>query len=183
CVYRNQVFTEQQCGEAVRGRLSSGTSLAVTRSAGLSAVPLEPKDHRQAGFTVVQRSTGQTRQIVHTTTDRTDGRLPCTWRYFSKSCVHNFGNRQAPRGRVGVTVVSPTRNDRKPGAKETACGVVSLRRYCPDQVPGGRRSASELSRPLSLSSRLPVSPVLRSVQLPRSPRRRYSRCMAPMTGA
>ena len=30
-------------------------------------------------------------------------------------------------------------------AKETACGVVSLRRHCPDQVPGGRRSASELS--------------------------------------
>ncbi len=29
--------------------------------------------------------------------------------------------------------------------KTTACGVVSLRRYCPDQVPGGRRSASELS--------------------------------------
>src|SRR5208282_159763 len=29
--------------------------------------------------------------------------------------------------------------------KKTACGVVSLRRYCPDQVPGGRRSASELS--------------------------------------
>ena len=36
-------------------------------------------------------------------------------------------------------------------------------------------------RPLSLSSRLRVSPALRSVQLPRSPRRRYSRCMAPMT--
>ncbi len=29
--------------------------------------------------------------------------------------------------------------------KSTACGVVSLRRHCPDQVPGGRRSASELS--------------------------------------
>ena len=42
-------------------------------------------------------------------------------------------------------VVSPTRNDGRPGQKETACGVVSLRRYCPDQVPGGRRSASELS--------------------------------------
>ena len=32
-----------------------------------------------------------------------------------------------------------------PGKKETACGAVSLRRHCPDQVPGGRRSASELS--------------------------------------
>ena len=30
-------------------------------------------------------------------------------------------------------------------SKETACGVVSLRRHCPDQVPGGRRPASELS--------------------------------------
>jgi len=38
-------------------------------------------------------------------------------------------------------------------------------------------------RPLSLSSRLRVSPVLRSAQLPRSPRRRFPRCMAPMTGA
>jgi len=38
-------------------------------------------------------------------------------------------------------------------------------------------------RPLSLSSRLRVSPALRSVQLPRSPRRRYSRCMASMRGA
>jgi hypothetical protein len=57
--------------------------------------------------------------------------------------------------------------------KETACGAVSLRRHCPDQVPGGRRSASEpvRSRPLSLSSRLRVPPALRSVQLPRSPRR------------
>ncbi len=36
-------------------------------------------------------------------------------------------------------------------------------------------------RLLSLSSRLRVSPALRSVQLPRSPRRRYSRCMAPVT--
>ena len=36
-------------------------------------------------------------------------------------------------------------------------------------------------RPLSLSSRLRVSPALRSVQLPRSPRRRYSRCMGPVT--
>ena len=34
--------------------------------------------------------------------------------------------------------------DGRPGQK-TACGVVSLRRHCPDQVPGGRRSASELS--------------------------------------
>jgi hypothetical protein len=51
----------------------------------------------------------------------------------------------APRSRVGVTVVSPTRDDRQPGQKETACGAVSLRRHCPDQVPGGRRSASELS--------------------------------------
>ena len=40
---------------------------------------------------------------------------------------------------------------------KNACGAVSLRRHCPDQVPGGRRSASQLSRPLSLSSR-PRSP-------------------------
>jgi len=51
----------------------------------------------------------------------------------------------APGGRVGVMVVSPTRNDQQPGKKETACGAVSLRQHCPDQVPGGRRSASGLS--------------------------------------
>ena len=43
------------------------------------------------------------------------------------------------------SIVSPTRDDRQPGRNETACGVVSLRRHCPDQVPGGRRPASELS--------------------------------------
>ncbi len=66
--------------------------------------------------------------------------------------------------------------------KSTACGVVSLRRHCPDQVPGGRRSASELS-PTSQQPFLPAPglPGARSVQLPRSPRRQYTRCMARVT--
>ena len=39
-----------------------------------------------------------------------------------------------PSGRAGaMTYGRPVK---------TACGVVSLRRHCPDQVPGGRRSAS-----------------------------------------
>jgi len=38
-------------------------------------------------------------------------------------------------------------------------------------------------RPLSLPSRRRVSPALRSVQLPRSPRRRCSGCTAPLPGA
>jgi len=32
--------------------------------------------------------------------------------------------------------------DSRPVEKEAACGVISLRRHCPDQVPGGRRPAS-----------------------------------------
>ena len=62
-----------------------------------------------------------------------------------------------------------------------ACGAVSLRRYCPDQVPGGRRSASELSPTSQLFLSAPGLPGARSVQLPRSPRRQYSRCMGPVT--
>ena len=65
--------------------------------------------------------------------------------------------------------------------KTTACGVVSLRRHCPDQVPGGRRSASELSPASQPFLPAPGLPGARSVQLPRSPRRRYSRCMGPVT--
>jgi hypothetical protein len=45
---------------------------------------------------------------------------------------------RVPPGRTGVMTMAA-------GPKETACGVVFLRRHCPDQVPGGRRSASELS--------------------------------------
>ena len=65
--------------------------------------------------------------------------------------------------------------------KTTAYGVVSLRRHCPDQVPGGRRSASELSPASQPFLPAPGLPGARSVQLPRSPRRRYSRCMGPVT--
>ena len=46
--------------------------------------------------------------------------------------------------------------------KTTACGVVSLRRHCPDQVPGGRRSASELSpasQPFLPAPDLPGTPL------------------------
>ena len=46
--------------------------------------------------------------------------------------------------------------------KKMACGAVSLRRHCPDQVPGGRRSASELSpasQPFLPAPDLPGTPL------------------------
>jgi hypothetical protein len=101
----------------------------------------------------------------------------------SRHCdLHGAMRRRSARS-CRVTVVSPAWNDRQPGQEETACGVVSLRRYCPDQVPGGRRAASELSPASQPSLPAPGHPGARSVQLPRSPRRRCSRCMAPMTDA
>ena len=54
--------------------------------------------------------------------------------------------RPAPRSRSSSASADRCFSDRiARGQKKTACGVVSLRRHCPDQVPGGRRSASELS--------------------------------------
>ena len=66
-----------------------------------------------------------------------------------------------PRARVALTgeqvpgalgLTRPLTDGRL--AKKTACGVVSLRRHCPDQVPGGRRSASQLSALSAFPSRL-----------------------------
>ena len=96
------------------GRFAAGAGAAGLVEGGASAAPPEPKDHRQPGFTVVQRSTGQTRQIVHTTTDRTDGRLLHMAVFLQVTRAHNFGNRQAPRGRVGVMVVPLHQADRQP---------------------------------------------------------------------
>jgi len=80
-----------------------------------------------------------------------------------------------PSGRAGAMT------DGRP--VKTACGVVSLRRPCPDQVPGDRRSAS--SCPASQPSRRDSGyPAVGAVQLPRSPRRRWSGRTAPRrTGA
>jgi len=56
-----------------------------------------------------------------------------------------YGSRPRPGPRTAFRPVERGHDRWPPGQKETACGVVSLRRHCPDQVPGGRRSASELS--------------------------------------
>jgi len=81
------------------------------------------------------------------------------------------------------SIVSPTRDDRQPGRNETACGVVSLRRHCPDQVPGGRRPASELSPASQPFLPAPGPPALvRSSSLDHLADTIHV-CMAPMTGA
>jgi hypothetical protein len=58
------------------------------------------------------------------------------------------GPRYHPQGVPEVVPQHRVRRDHgqwPPGPKKMACGAVSLRRYCPDQVPGGRRSAAQLS--------------------------------------
>ena len=64
--------------------------------------------------------------------------------------------RQPPRVRCPVPRCLPVEpgHDRWTPGQKTACGVVSLRRQCPDQVPGGRRSASPLSSLSAFPSRL-----------------------------
>ena len=52
---------------------------------------------------------------------------------------------RSPQLRRGRKAAERLSSDAPRAGKTTACGVVSLRRHCPDQVPGGRRSASELS--------------------------------------
>jgi len=67
------------------------------------------------------------------------------------------------------------RHDRWPPGQKTACGVVSLRRHCPDQVLGV--AVQPPSCPASQPSRRDSGyPAVGAVQLPRSPRRRRSGC-------
>ena len=80
-----------------------------------------------------------------------------------------------PSGRAGaMTDGRPVK--KRPAGRSPFAGIARIRSW-------GRRSACQLSGLSAFPPGLRVSPALRSVQLPRSPRRRYSRCMAPMTGA
>ena len=84
--------------------------------------------------------------------------------------------RRAAKQRSGsVTEPGPVRQ--RPAGWSPFAGIARIRSL------GVAVQPLSCPRPLSLSSRLRISPALRSVQLPRSPRRQYSRCMAPMTGS